>query len=472
MNAMSILGNVEKFGKNRDIVFTNSEKKLSLESTTTTADVVPTPKKIRVLFCGTYPIGQSNGYSRVVYYVAKLLGRKEDIQLTIYGFQNFNKKTVSERKDIPENVTIHDAYLCEEPKRSGFGEKEIGDYIKSHPQDIVIIFNDMTITSSVIKGIYDTLSEEERATFKLIVYMDQVYPYHRPRHISILNKYADGVILFTKYWEETVRNLGLRKEIPTYIFPHGFDHLLYFPIPVKIARLYYGIPEEPFIVLNLNRNQPRKRWDHTIMAFAKVVQRHYELKRKQPSVQSIRLMIATAMEGAWNLSEIYQNELKKRDIPLEEGMRYLINVSNPQNLTDYDINILYNSCDIGINTCDGEGFGLCQFEHLAVGKPQIVSNIGGFKEYISSKNSTILQPKLAYYIDNVRDNIGGYGELSDPDEFADAIWEYYTSSDKVARHGNVGRKEIVKKYKWADMIELLYESIHRINESTRTPPSL
>ena len=43
----------------------------------------------RILFCGTYPIGQSNGYSRVVYYISKFLGEKEDIDLTIYGFQKF-----------------------------------------------------------------------------------------------------------------------------------------------------------------------------------------------------------------------------------------------------------------------------------------------------------------------------------------------------------------------------------------------
>ena len=42
---------------------------------------------------------------------------------------------------IPKNVKIHDAMATENPKRSGFGEKEIGDYIKKNPQDIIIIFN-------------------------------------------------------------------------------------------------------------------------------------------------------------------------------------------------------------------------------------------------------------------------------------------------------------------------------------------
>ena len=35
--------------------------------------------KKRVMLCGTYPIGASNGYSKVVYYISKYLGIYDDI---------------------------------------------------------------------------------------------------------------------------------------------------------------------------------------------------------------------------------------------------------------------------------------------------------------------------------------------------------------------------------------------------------
>lgn len=458
MNTFDIF---EHFSKNNDIIFTNNDA------------TVDTRKKTRVMFCGTYPIGQSNGYSRVVYYIAKFLGAKDDIALTIYGFQNFNNNTKStERNGIPESVIIHDAFLSEEPRRSGFGEKEFADYIKSHPQDIIIIFNDMAVTSMLIKDISEKLTIDERKSFKLLSYMDQVYPYQKPDYINMLNQQVDGVIVFTPYWEEVVRKLGLSQKIPTYVFPHGFDNLLYFPIPINIARLYYEIPEDAFIVLNLNRNQPRKRWDHTLMAFANVVERHYKLTRSEPNVRPIKLMIGTIIDGFWNLIEIFQNEVKKRGVPIDEAMKYIMSVPNPQKMSDRDINIIYNACDIGINTCDGEGFGLCQFEHLAVGKPQIVGNVGGFKEYLHSDNSIIVQPKWSYYLDKSVNSIGGYAEVSDPNDFADAIWNYYKSPEKAAQHGKVGRAEILQKYKWADMNARLYDIIHKTIESTRTPPSL
>jgi hypothetical protein len=99
--------------------------------------------KKRIMLCGTYPIGTSNGYSKVVYYISKHLGAHDDVELTVYGFQNFaNTLGAAIRKDIPSTVKIHDAYATENPKRTGFGELEIAGYLKQNPQDIIIIFND------------------------------------------------------------------------------------------------------------------------------------------------------------------------------------------------------------------------------------------------------------------------------------------------------------------------------------------
>lgn len=418
-------------------------------------------KKTRVLFCGTYPMGQSNGYSRVVYYIAKYLGIKEDIELSIYGFQNFkNTIATNSRNDIPPNVVLHDAFATEEPKRNGFGEKEIADYIRKHPQDIVIIFNDMVVTSSLVKDIVDKLSADERASFKLLSYVDQVYPYQKSNYVKVMNQYFDGVIAFTPYWESVIKSIGLRDTMPTYFFPHGFDHKLYYPIPQKLARLHNELPQDTFIILNLNRNQPRKRWDHTLMAFADVVERHQNLLKDRPeALRPIKLLIGTSIQGSCDIFEVFAIETKKRGIPFEIAKTYLATTANPQQLSDRDINILYNACDIGINTCEGEGFGLCQFEHLGVGCPQVVSKIGGFREYINDENSTAVEPKWSYYLDNTRGGIGGYAEVSDPKDFADAIWSYYMNPENVAKHGLQGRKEIIQNYGWDTMVEILYKII-------------
>lgn len=433
--------------------------------------------KKRVMLCGTYPIGQSNGYSRVVYYISKFIGLKaaDDIQLTIYGFQNF-KQTAGTRTDIPPNVILHDAMATEEPKRGGFGEKEIGTYLKSHPQDIVIIFNDMVITSACVETIVKELSASERSAFKLYSYMDQVYPYQKKQYIQMLNTQFDGVITFTPYWRTMVRKLGLEKRVPCYVFPHGFDNTLYYPIPRKIARIFYSIPDNAFAILNLNRNQPRKRFDHTMMAFALVVKKLWDLyvkyneklkvyeeslaanngtsKMAQPMPPNpIRLVIGTAIDASWNLIEVLEHELMLLNVPFDFGRECIVAIANPQQLSDRDINVLYNSCDIGLNTCEGEGFGLCQIEHLALGCPQVCPKIGGLQEFANNNNSQVIETKWRYYIDKHRDGIGGIAEIGDPVDYAEAIWKYYSDPKLLTKHSKAGRNEIIQHYKWETVVD-------------------
>jgi len=212
--------------------------------------------KKRIMICGTYPIGSSNGYSKVVYYISKYLGQYEDIDLTIYGFQNISNTNDKESRNcIPLCVKIHDAMATEEPKRNGFGELEIGDFIKNNPQDIIIIFNDSIITSAITTTIINECGGDERKNYKLISYMDQVYPYQKKSYIDILNVYYDGIIAFTPYWKDIARKIGISEKMPIYIFPHGFDTEVYYPIPKNIARTYFNYNEDDFMVINLNRNQ-------------------------------------------------------------------------------------------------------------------------------------------------------------------------------------------------------------------------
>lgn len=415
------------------------------------------PTRLRVLLAGTHPVGQTNGYSRITYNIAKYLGAHNDIQLTIYGFQKFNQTTAGPdaRDDIPPNVILHDAYATEEPKRQGFGEKELPDFLKKNPQDVVVIFNDLVVTTNIINNLAES---PERKTYKLVSYMDQVTPVQKKQFIEIINKYVDAVIAFTPYWESVLPSIGIRPNMPTYHFPHGFNEKKYYPIPRTLARRYYSLPQDAFIVLNLNRNQPRKRWDHTMMVWSSIVEKHRQTKGARP----IKLLIATAPNGYWDLNEIYENELRKRGIGMDVGKEYIIQLARPQQMGDRDINILYNACDIGLNTCEGEGFGLCQFEHLAMRCPQVAPNIGGFREFLNAGNSILVEPKWSYYIDKERDGIGGYAEIGDLADYVAGIWKYFTNSSLLRTHGARGRREIIQNYAWPVLIDHFRETLFKI----------
>ena len=127
-------------------------------------------------------------------------------------------------------------------------------------------------------------------------------------------------------------------------------------------------------------------------------------------------------------------------------------------MSDQEINIMYNAADIGWNTCDGEGFGLCNFEQAGVGVPQVVPNIGGFKDFFNSENSILVDPVIEIHGDTTKDACGGDQELCLVDDFVRGLEAYYTDVELRKRHGVQCRKDILK-YTWKEKAAKLRNTI-------------
>jgi glycosyltransferase involved in cell wall biosynthesis len=397
---------------------------------------------LKVVLFGTHP-HQYNGYSKVMYELTRRLAKFEDIKLYVYGFQRF-VDIPNHRGDIPTSVEIYDAAKNEDPKAQGFGFNNVREYIKKVQPDIVIIYNDLMVLTTILNQL--RLSKlEDAMSFKTIAYIDQVYLSQKKEFIKFVNDNADFAMLFTKYWEDVIVEQGIT--LPTGFLQHGFSKEMFFPIPKTIARAYFNLNPEDFIVMNLNRNQPRKRWDTCLKAFAEIVSRY----PKEP----IKLLIGTAQKGAWDLMDIYDRELGKRNVSIEDGRKHIIFIDRPQGMTDDDINVLYNCADVGINTCDGEGYGLCVLEQAALGIPQIVPNLGGFQDFLDSTRAEMINPKLAIYVDSSRDAVAGEALLCEYSDFAEAIERYYFDKSLREKHGKACREYIVKNNNWDDIVAKL-----------------
>jgi glycosyltransferase involved in cell wall biosynthesis len=400
---------------------------------------------VKVLFCGTHP-SQYNGYSKVVYELAVKLAGYKDIQLTVWGFQNAYDHVQHKReRDLPAHVTVYDALANEEPKNKGFGESQIVEYVKKTKPDIVIVYNDLAVLTVFMTNLC-TIPDR---TFKIVPYIDLVYQSQNDKMLRYIHDKSDAGIFFTKHWEAEAKRLGFTK--PTYVLEHGFNPQNYYPIPRKVARAFFGIPETDFVFTNLNRNQPRKRWDLCMMAVVRFISRHIG--------SPVRMLIATALQGAWDLVEIFQHECRKHGLAFEEAKQHLIIVDSPQNWTDREINILYSAADVGINTCDGEGFGLCNFEQAAVGVPQIVPRLGGFLDFFDDSTALLVAPTASIYVDQSHAGVGGEAELCHPDHIADAMERYYADDDLRQLHGKNAREKILRDYKWSDKAKQLYDAI-------------
>jgi glycosyltransferase involved in cell wall biosynthesis len=122
--------------------------------------------------------------------------------------------------------------------------------------------------------------------------------------------------------------------------------------------------------------------------------------------------------------------------------------------TDDEIAMFYNIADVGLSTADGEGFGLCAFEQMGYGVPQVLSNVVGHREYCRSDNGLLVDTALRTYMPVCLSGIGGETRLVDPKRFADAMEQYVLHDDIRFLHGE-NAKKTVAAYTWPKVTETL-----------------
>jgi glycosyltransferase involved in cell wall biosynthesis len=228
-------------------------------------------------------------------------------------------------------------------------------------------------------------------------------------------------------------------------------------MPRELARKQLQLPNDVFLFLNLNRNQPRKRYDILIMAFV-------ELLVKYPTKQLFLLCICDRGEkGGWWLFELFARELTLRGVPVEQFATRLIITAQNMSFKDEEINLFYNAADVGISTADGEGWGLCQFEQMGVGVPQVVPDIGGYKEFCTAENSVLVTPRVRYYLPTTFSPLGGEAMACDPHAVCLGMEEYVLNTEKREQHGKAA-KEKVLGYTWEKSCELLIRRLRAVKE--------
>jgi D-inositol-3-phosphate glycosyltransferase len=199
--------------------------------------------------------------------------------------------------------------------------------------------------------------------------------YHHPEHAAIpvvaavavdgLNfqgAWLDGIslaIFWTQFALDTARRGGYTG--PAQVIPLGVDTKTYYPVPRDEAlhNLKLDVLKNKFIVGNVNRNQPRKRWDLTVKYFAKWVNDYL--------ITDAMLFLHAAPTGDMGvdvdqLARYYGviNMLALREPEPYEG------------ISEKMMRDTYNSFSVQVSTTQGEGFGLTTLEGMACGVPQIV----------------------------------------------------------------------------------------------------
>jgi glycosyltransferase involved in cell wall biosynthesis len=215
---------------------------------------------------------------------------------------------------------------------------------------------------------------------------------------------ADRVVVYTEFarnqFEQAFHRLRAQHSTVAFpgidVIPHGVDRERFFPFPElrqaafesagrrQAKKKVFGDladVDESFVVLNASRPDGRKRLDRTLEGFGRFA-------ANKPA--NVRLCLHQAIRGA---PEDRQIQAWVRQFGLEK--RLVLNPLAHGVVGDDELNLLYNACDVGINTSMGEGWGLVSFEHGAAGAAQIVPDHTACSELWSGRGELI--PTTRHY---------------------------------------------------------------------------
>lgn len=231
---------------------------------------------------------------------------------------------------------------------------------------------------------------------------------------------------------------------PVEVIPHGVDTDIFRPlettegVPPRLrARqlLFAGMQdlEGRFIVLNANRNQPRKRIDTTIRAFALFA-------RDKPPTVNLFLHMGVEDVG-WNvvmLARRYGVEDRVLMSSLDKTM---------QGVSTEQLNRVYNACDVGLNTSSAEGWGLPSFEHAATRAAQVVPRHSACAE-LWADSGVLVEPALKV----INEKILTEGWLVTPEAVAEALERLYADRAYLEEmSGRAYRNATREEYRWENI---------------------
>jgi glycosyltransferase involved in cell wall biosynthesis len=338
--------------------------------------------------------------------------------------------------------------------RDRHGIKRIAGIINMIRPAVVLIVNDPGLVAQYLDEI-STL--EHRPTVVAYMPIDSgPLPLDHVRGLASLER----IIVYNQFAADTLQAASdeVKADDPSFvlppvsIIPHGVDTDVFRPLfphdgnvvrARKVARCELLPASESFadafIVLNANRNQPRKRIDVTIAGFA-------QFAAGKPDVSLYLHMGMTDL--GWDIRELARRHgimdqlIVTHDADCHPGSR-------PEQL-----NRIYNACDVGINTSEAESWGLTAFEHAATGAAQIVPGHTGTRE-IWEGAAEMLPPSLQVTSPGSLTN----SALIDPQTVAATLEHLYQDAQLLQRRSLTAYQHATQsRYSW-DTVAQSFDSI-------------
>lgn len=357
-------------------------------------------EKIKVLFYGDAVT--PTGFSRVLHSIAENLSQ-DDYDISWVGVNYYGDPHTYPYRIYPTGFN-GDVY----------GIARLPDILERERPQIIFLLNDAWVLDGILKAIKEIYDKQKWELPKIVTYIPVDAEDHDPDWYKEFNVVSQA-IAYTTFGQEVI-NKAVGGLDPI-VIPHGIDRKYFFKINKpknEIKKELYSnnseLYEDSFIILSANRNQPRKRLDITMKAFALFAE-------NKPT--NVRLYMHCGIRD----SHIDIIKLAKR-YGIDGRLIISGNVRGIQRVSVEKLNLIYNSSDVGINTSVGEGWSLTQIEHAVTGAPQVVPNHSALGN-LYKDCGLLVEPKTEVVLDGIMTT----GKIVFPEDVATRLEELYSNKE-------------------------------------------
>lgn len=348
-----------------------------------------------------------------------------------------------------------------------WGANRIRGLVEQVRPDLVFLLNDPWVIGSYVEALREVQDRPRIVAYSPV----DAGPLEPAMLAPLIGPTGlDQLILYTEFGRREIECAfaEIRRHAPNLRFPelgvlpHGVDTGLFHPWPAEnggdgkreARERLLPAPEfrDAFIVLNANRNQPRKRIDLTIKGFA-------QFARDKP--ENVRLYLHMGTEDCgWNVIALARRHGIEDRLILTAEEKILPAV------TDDVLNNIYNACDVGINTSLGEGWGLVNLEHAATGAAQVVPRHSACEE-IWDRSAMLLEPAMSLTTERILTE----GWVVSPGEVARALEALYRDPDLLAGMSAAAYRVATRPdYQWAHVAERWNTLFHEVLREVPASP--
>lgn len=384
----------------------------------------------RFLIWGDY--NAATGFGTVLHNIVHQLSRyyKDTARFTILAI-NYAGPTYTEGNIL---VTSAKFYMPDPQLQDDYGRyaviQELTDASRTergmNPYDGLFVCLDPGQINDLVPSLQALQAENKRngvKNWKSIIYFPIDHA-NTPRQVFSHLGFYDRLVCYNEFGRSQVLSYFPEWKKKTSVIPHGINTRQFYQLPeekkVAFRREYFGKNADRFIVLNLNRNQPRKDIPTTIFAFK-------EFQATCPEAFLYLHMNPNDHLG-WKLYNVlnYAGLLEGKDymFPPPESFKKDIPVEI--------VNNIYNACDVYVTTTTGEGWGLTVTESMACGLPVVCPLHTSLTE-ITANGRRAFAVDTLYPCCNHMDNV--IREQSDYIQVAERLQEVYDrtkdNEDKV-----------------------------------------